>query len=314
MFKNFTRLLSAPVGNNLENIPKDVESLKHKFKAIDVYELPVENGYIDRELDNAIFKFQKDKDLKIDGKVNPGGETERSLLEELGKRNALSAAESGQVGKQQEEDIVRNWVRLDNKEKLSEKEESVNSRSLEFDAVGRMVRSQPEEKSSGEIPEEKSRVLFAPTFDVVDKEKVQKILKFDPNKGGGDFHSALKYGLEPNGIARKAEKEAQKFFPKQKGFEDDSDAFRHALGSYMMTKRYGSKAAKQILDRHERSPKGGLSPRDTEMGLLQDLYNNKVGRDAALDFKNKGRNPVDVIKELYKERKLQTRPFRLKRR
>lgn len=91
-----------------------------------------------------------------------------------------------------------------------------------------------------------------------------------------------------------------------------SDAFRHSLGSYMMTKRYGSQASKRILDRHERAPGQNLSPNDTEMGMLQDLYNNRVGRDAALDPENRDRDPVEVIKELYDAGKLQTRPFRLK--
>lgn len=80
----------------------------------------------------------------------------------------------------------------------------------------------------------------------------------------------------------------------------------------MMTKRYGAVAAKQILDRHERAPGQNLSPSDTEMGMLQDLYNNRVGRDAALDPKNEDREPVEVIKELYAAGKLQTRPFLLK--
>ena len=80
-----------------------------------------------------------------------------------------------------------------------------------------------------------------------------------------------------------------------------------------MTQRYGDKAAKKILDRHERAPGQNLSPRDKDGGMLQDLYNNKIGRDAALDLKNKDRDPVEVIKELYEDKRLQTRPFLIKK-
>jgi len=160
---------------------------------------------------------------------------------------------------------------------------------------------------------QKAKELPSPTTKLVDKEEMQKILDYDPNKGGGDLHSLLKYGFEPDKIARQAEKEAQKLFPDQKGFQDESDAFRHALGSYLMTQKYGPEAAKKILDRHERSPAGGLSPRDTDESLLQDLYNNRVGIEAALNPSNKNGDPVQIIYELYEEGKLQTRPFRLKR-
>jgi len=141
---------------------------------------------------------------------------------------------------------------------------------------------------------------------------MHKILEYDPNKGGGDLRSFLKHGFEPDEIAKDAEKKAQELFPDQKGFADDSDAFRHTLGSYMMTKKNGEKNAKDILDRHERSPSAGLSPGDSDETRLQDLYNNRVGRDAAIDPKNKDRDPVEVVKQLYKQGKIQTRPFRLK--
>lgn len=157
--------------------------------------------------------------------------------------------------------------------------------------------------------------LPPPTTAPVYKEDLYKALDYDPNKGGGDLRSAFKYGFEASKIANTAKQEARKVFPSLKGADDDGDAFRHALGSYMMTTHYGAKAAKEILDGHERSP-GLISygSKRTEESNLQDLYNNKVGRDAALNPKNKDRNPLEVTKELYYNGKLQTRPFLLKRR
>ena len=83
LFKDISTLLRDPVGNNLKNNPDDVENLKRKFKAIDRYGRDVENGYIDRDLNDAIFKFQKERGLKVDGRMNPGGETETTLINTL---------------------------------------------------------------------------------------------------------------------------------------------------------------------------------------------------------------------------------------
>lgn len=168
--------------------------------------------------------------------------------------------------------------------------------------------------------QQKRKSLFdiqPPTNRPVDKKKMHEILDFDINKGGGDFRSFIQFGMKPDEIARKAEKEAEKeaekIFPKARGFEDESDAFRHALGAYLISQEIGVDNAKKVLDRHERFPMSGLSPRDTEMGMLQDLYNNSVGIEAAKKPENKNRDPVEVIQELYKSGRLQTRPFNLKK-
>lgn len=80
---NFIELLNAPVGNNAENRKEDVENLKRGFSQDGRYTRPIENGYIDRELNDAIFSFQRDNKLKVDGCVNPGGETEATLISAL---------------------------------------------------------------------------------------------------------------------------------------------------------------------------------------------------------------------------------------
>lgn len=164
--------------------------------------------------------------------------------------------------------------------------------------------------------QQKRKSLFdiqPPTDQPVDRKNMHKILDFDMNKGGGDFRSFIQFGMKPDEIARKAEKEAEKIFPKARGFEDESDAFRHALGAYLISQEIGPDNAKKVLDRHERFPMSGLSPRDTEMGMLQDLYNNGVGIEAAKKPENKNRDPVEVIQELYRSGRLQTRPFNLKK-
>lgn len=76
-------LLRGAVGNGFQNDEEDVKNLKNNFKAIKRYEPEVENGYIDRELNDAIFQYQKDNNLKLDGYARPGGVTEATLIGEL---------------------------------------------------------------------------------------------------------------------------------------------------------------------------------------------------------------------------------------
>ncbi len=71
--------INRPVGNNLENDDEDVLQAKRAFSKAGYYNRPVENGIIDRELDDAILAFQYDNDLKPDRIMNPGGETEVAL-------------------------------------------------------------------------------------------------------------------------------------------------------------------------------------------------------------------------------------------
>lgn len=83
LFSNIAPLLRAPVGNNRENDQDDIINIKHNFSAQGFYRPPVRNGYIDRELDEAITTFQQDNDLKIDGVMKPGGETEATLISKI---------------------------------------------------------------------------------------------------------------------------------------------------------------------------------------------------------------------------------------
>jgi hypothetical protein len=79
LFGNIVKLINGPVGNNLANAPEDVEALKRNFSYEGRYERPMENGYIDADLNRAIYGFQRDNSLQVDGRVNPGGETEATL-------------------------------------------------------------------------------------------------------------------------------------------------------------------------------------------------------------------------------------------
>ncbi len=80
IFTDIAGLLRGSVGNNMDNDPDDVANTKRNFAAIGRYKKPVENGYIDQELDEAILNHQRDNNLKVDGIMKPGGETEASII------------------------------------------------------------------------------------------------------------------------------------------------------------------------------------------------------------------------------------------
>lgn len=76
-------VLNGAVGNNLNNDPSDVLSVKNGLRDagfIDLDTTPEPHGYYTRDLDNGIKAFQRDNDLRIDGRLFPNGETERELF------------------------------------------------------------------------------------------------------------------------------------------------------------------------------------------------------------------------------------------
>jgi hypothetical protein len=76
----FTRL-RGPVGNGMENHPDDVLAVKRRLHRLGLYDEPDYGftGFIDRGTTEAVKRFQRDNDLKIDGWLAPGGETERAM-------------------------------------------------------------------------------------------------------------------------------------------------------------------------------------------------------------------------------------------
>jgi len=77
---NNTTRISDRVGNFQTNLDNDVLKTKHHFHKTGHYPKKVENGIIDKELDSAIWQFQREEDLKPDGWMEPDGETENRLL------------------------------------------------------------------------------------------------------------------------------------------------------------------------------------------------------------------------------------------
>ena len=87
--------LTDEVGNGRANREDDVRGLQRAFGTLGRVEEPEDepSGFIDRALDTAIHGCQRDKGLRVDGFMRPGGPTERSLQHDL--RGLLTEERSG---------------------------------------------------------------------------------------------------------------------------------------------------------------------------------------------------------------------------
>lgn len=77
------RLIEKSVGNNMVNEDEDVRHVKGALSRIGLFDqsvAPEPHGIITHEMDTAIKGFQGAKGLKIDGVLEPGGETETAIV------------------------------------------------------------------------------------------------------------------------------------------------------------------------------------------------------------------------------------------
>ena len=112
--------LSGPVGNALANEPRDLRAVSKALGKLGLfnYDRTAEPPpAITRQLDDSIQGFQRSKGLSVDGEVNPGGETIRTLAAAVsqkqggGQGRGTAATRAGAVTnppKQQGAAAVRN--------------------------------------------------------------------------------------------------------------------------------------------------------------------------------------------------------------
>jgi hypothetical protein len=133
-FGELFRGLLRPVGNGRDNRQEDVLGVKHAMRSLGRYAEPGYGmtGYLDRPLDDTIRNYQADRGVRVDGYMNPGGETERELdtdltllgglrtgigeavdfVEDLGKRAATGLAEGRMRARKGLFDLARGAGRL----------------------------------------------------------------------------------------------------------------------------------------------------------------------------------------------------------
>lgn len=89
LFSAISKLINGMVGDQRENRPEDVRKVKSALDRLGYFDFrkePEPHGYITREMDSGIRRYQKERGLRVDGWLKPGGETEKSLRKDL-RRN-----------------------------------------------------------------------------------------------------------------------------------------------------------------------------------------------------------------------------------
>lgn len=76
-------LIDNSVGNMMTNALDDVLKVKEMLFDRGYYPEAPQNGYPDMPLDHAVKDYQRDHNLKIDGILRPGGETEQTLQTDI---------------------------------------------------------------------------------------------------------------------------------------------------------------------------------------------------------------------------------------
>lgn len=170
--------------------------------------------------------------------------------------------------------------------------------------------SDQDQNKGGVDPSEKAG---PPTDKPVDRDAMYKALGFDP-KGPGKGEAAflaknpaaaiIAKGLGKTSYDQAIAEVRSGKFTKESLQDGPADAFRHALWNYKMTQKIGSDAAKGAADAHE------VSDPNNDGERLMDLYNNRIGRELALDPANKGRPAEEVIHEAICNGTLQLQPFK----
>lgn len=130
-------------------------------------------------------------------------------------------------------------------------------------------------------------------------------LRFDPN-GTGERQHAFKYWASaiPAAIAayRANTGTVARYGKNADEVPGESDAYKHALWSYRMAEALGPEVAKSFTDAHE------VSNPNAPGEHLQDLYNNRVGREAQANAP-KNADAEAVIQELMRTGQLRIKPF-----
>ena len=215
-FSAFADFLTGPVGNGLQNTPKDIRNTKRNLSRSGFFNDETENDFITAEMEKSIRHFQRARGLKEDGKLLPGGETEREIFKTLERRDpgpflghavdgggyvGFGGNVSGTLerkprhhGQSAFSPSAFTGRKLDigllgsagNNQRAQ-----ANSRPVEFDATGRMRRDNvlPIPRRKPAIPDRKSETI-APTS------KIDEILDFVGKIESSDNYNVIVGGKE----------------------------------------------------------------------------------------------------------------------
>jgi hypothetical protein len=97
MLQSLPNFLKKTIAENSPTDPDDVIITKRFLERLGNYEVPDwgVGDFTDDSLFNGIRRFQEANDLKVDGVMNPGGETEQALISKVAELSSSDSSESG---------------------------------------------------------------------------------------------------------------------------------------------------------------------------------------------------------------------------
>ena len=143
----------------------------------------------------------------------------------------------------------------------------------------------------------------------VDPDEMFEKCDFDPNGPSEEINALL--NPADSMVALKVRDEAfartQAEYHTVRTDLGEANAFQHAYGSYVLSKKIGESEAKKFGDAHERNTSYPIG--DT----LKDLHNNEVGRRLARDPNNGLEDATKAIKDAIARGELRIDEFKVKK-
>ena len=185
--------LSGPVGNALANEPRDLRAVSKALGELGRFNFDRTSEpppTITKQLDDAIQGFQRSNGLSVDGNVNPGGETVRTLAATVAQKQGAAQGQAGAPAA----------------------------------AAGGATNAAPQQ-GTGAV-----RKAGPPTNQVIDLDDYYKRLGFDPDGPGERTEALFSPvdALQANKLADEAVLRAQEIFEAGALSREEANAFQHA--------------------------------------------------------------------------------------
>lgn len=164
-------ILKNAVGNNLENQEDDVRQIRNLFEKIDFLKEDEKEtdyqgkplGILTKNLDHTIKRFQRENNLREDGYIKPGGETELALVAKREKQPKKEKPPFVFMPERQENEETRiyNGIKI-NKDAFAQKvKERMILSAVEKDDVP-TLEEKDESKNEGREPKRDEETLPLP--------------------------------------------------------------------------------------------------------------------------------------------------------
>ena len=310
-YERFAGRLSGSVGNSMDNAADDVLKTKRNLKNAGYFDAPDDdekNPILTRALDTRIKSYQADRNLKVDGILKPGGETERSLFETLTRRTSDDvfgpperSSETIGFGGGFNSGVASAMARAMPRQKKIEiftrvneeqTDQNLEGKPIEYDATGRMIKPRSPDQTLAPVPQRKPESALSPLpkrkpETISPTIKGQEILDFIGKLESSDNYNSV-YGGKEKPLTKMTIKE---IYALQKKMKDDGVG-SNAVGRYQFINITLKEAVKKL----------GIDQNALFDEKLQDrLARSRLEYRKFQAFKEGKLSTDDFIKELAKE-------------